>query len=232
MSDILEFQKKLNIEFKDPALLHQAFVHSSYINETGNANLSDNERLEFLGDAILDFVVAEKIYHKFPSYPEGKLTEIRIFLIREETLALIAAELNLGDYLLLGKGEEASGGKNKQSNLANTVEALIGAVYLDQGLEITKTFLNGLLDPYVNQLVSVKSMKNYKGVLQEYAQSLYKKLPLYRLTDITGPDHERVFTVEVVINNEIIGSGTAKSKKAAEMEAAKLACEHLAITAT
>jgi ribonuclease-3 len=229
MNDIQDLQRALKLDFKKPALLQQAFVHSSFTNETAGYPLSDNERLEFLGDAILNFVAAELIFHMFPDYNEGKLTEIRIVLIREETLAEIAGGLNLGDYLLMGKGEEASGGKSKKSNLSNTLEALIGAIYLDQGIEVTQNFLNERLQPFIDRLVSAKSAKNFKGILQEYSQSMFKKLPDYRLTQITGPDHDKIFTIEVIINGSLVGSGTGKNKKAAEMEAARNACKNLAI---
>lgn len=224
-----ELLKKINLTFHKPSLLQQALTHSSYVNESAGTDIQDNELLEFLGDAILNFIVAETIYYRFPELTEGKLTEIRVALIREETLAQIAAELNLGDYLQLGKGEETSGGSKKPSNLADTLEALIGAIYLDQGLDVTRQFIIENWEPYINEIASRQITKNYKGRLQEYIQFEQKKLPAYRLLQVSGPDHDRDFTAEVSINTQILGIGTGKNKKAAEMEAARIACEKLGI---
>jgi ribonuclease-3 len=224
-----ELLKKINLTFHNPSLLQQALTHSSYVNENAETTIQDNELLEFLGDAILNFIVAETIFNRFPELSEGKLTEIRVALIREETLAQIAAALNLGNYLQLGKGEETSGGRKKLSNLADTLEALIGAIYLDQGLDVTRQFVVENLEPYISDISDRQITKNYKSRLQEYLQSEQKKLPVYRLLQVSGPDHDRDFTAEVSINAQILGTGTGKNKKAAEMEAARIACEKLGI---
>jgi ribonuclease III len=227
--EIQDLQQIIKINFNDLSLLKQALVHSSFVNELADESLSDNERLEFLGDAILNFTSAELIYHRFPNLPEGKMTEMRVYLIREETLAQIAQELNLGIFLFLGKGEEGSGGRKKQSSMANAFEALLGAIFLDQGIETVRKFITERLEPFLKERVNAQLAKNYKGKLQEYAQSEFKKLPFYRLSGVTGPDHDRNFTVEVSLTDKVLGVGTGKNKKAAEMEAARITCERLGI---
>lgn len=228
MIDWQTLQQVIGINFKDESLLRQAFIHSSYINEDPDVPVTDNERLEFLGDALLSFIVAEELYREFPNFNEGKLTEIRISLIRQETLTEIAAGLKLGDYLVLGKGEEATGGRRKQTNLADTLEALIGAIFLDQGLNITRDFV---LAKYDSQLKEVKAKgigRNHKASLQELMQAKYKQLPTYRIAEASGPDHDKSFVVEVTLGDRRLGSGSGKTKRAAEMRAARSALEKLA----
>lgn len=228
MTDWLELQNVIGINFKDESLLQQAFIHSSYINENPGSSITDNERLEFLGDALLSFIVAEELYREFPNFSEGNLTEIRTSFIRQETLAEIAAELKLGDYLLLGKGEEASGGRQKQTNLADAFEALIGAIFIDQSLRIATDFV---LSKFAAQFKEVKAKgigRNYKALLQELTQAKYKQLPCYRIKEASGPDHDKSFIMEVALGDRILGSGSGKTKRAAEMEAARLAWEKLA----
>jgi len=220
-------QQVIPINFKDESLLQQAFIHSSYINENPGAPITDNERLEFLGDALLSFIVAEELYREFPNFGEGKLTEIRVSLIRQETLADIATGLKLGDYLLLGKGEEATGGRRKQTNLADAFEALIGAIFLDQGLGIAADFV---LARYAAQLEEVRAKgieRNYKALLQELTQAKYKQLPAYRIVEASGPDHDKSFVIEVTLGERTLGSGSGKTRRAAEMEAARSAWEKL-----
>ena len=228
MIDWQALQQVIAINFKDESLLQQAFIHSSYINENPGSPITDNERLEFLGDALLSFIVAEELYREFTNFGEGDLTEIRVSLIRQETLADIAAGLKLGDYLLLGKGEEATGGRGKQTNLADAFEALIGAVYIDQGLNIAKGFV---LAKFANQLKEVRAKgigRNYKALLQEFTQAKYKLLPTYRIVEASGPDHDKSFIVEVRLGDRLLGTGFGKNKRAAEMEAARSAWEKLA----
>ena len=223
-----DLQQTIGIAFRDTSLLEQAFIHSSYVNENPNSPLSDNERLEFLGDALLSFIVTEKLYHEFPHLAEGELTEIRVSLIREETLAQLASELNLGDYLFLAKGEELTGGRGRQSNLADTFEALIGAIFLDQGLTAIKDFVLRKLHGQLEQIKTEGIGQNYKALLQEFTQAKYKLLPTYRIVEVSGPDHDKNFTVEVALEDRILGTGSGKSKRAAEMEAAHSAWEKLA----
>jgi len=231
MNDWDACQEALGIFFNDQSLLKQAFVHRSYLNENPNSVLPSNERLEFLGDAILDFIVTDELYSEFPELPEGDLTTIRASLICRQTLAKVASSLKLGDWLLLGQGEETSGGRKRESNLANTSEALIGAVYLDQGLCQVKEFVLRQLKPFLDKTKHGDISPNYKALLQELIQSEKLLPPVYHVIEATGPDHDKQFAVEVLMEDNILGSGTGKSKKAAEMEAAhsaweKLRCSH------
>ena len=230
MAELNTLEKRIGITFKDTSLLKQVFIHSSYSNENPEYANMNNERLEFLGDSVLNFVISGKIYQEFPALPEGKLTEIRVSLIREETLAQMASDLELGTYMYLGKGEETTGGRGRQTNLADTFEALIGALFLDQGLSKTRDFI---LRQFDNQLSSIKDGSiaiNYKSLLQEYTQAEYTMLPQYQLVKETGPDHDKNFTIRVMLGGQVLGTGNGKSKKAAEMEAARLACETLNIS--
>ena len=220
-------QSDLGISFRRGALLEHAFVHTSYLNENPDFYLPDNERLEFLGDAILNFMVAERLYKEFPKLPEGDLTEIRASLVCRDTLAEVASSLKLGDWLLLGQGEEASGGRTKQSNLANAMEALIGAIYLDQGLAATRRFVLKQLKPELRKIKAGKMTPNYKAIVQELIQGQKKPAPVYRLAETAGPDHNKEFTAEILVEGEALGRGTGKSKKAAESQAARAAWERL-----
>jgi ribonuclease-3 len=220
-------QQTIGITFRDTALLQQAFIHSSYINENPGFHLPDNERLEFLGDALLSFVVAQKLYHEFPHFGEGELTEIRILLVRQETLAQLASILKLGDYMHLGKGEEATGGRERQTNLADAFESLVGAVFLDQGLDAARGFVLSQLDSHLEMVKTEGVGRNYKALLQEFTQAKFKQLPNYRVVEALGPDHDKGFTVEVMLGDRVFGTGWGKSKRAAEMEAARSAWEKL-----
>ena len=229
MSELHVLEKEIGITFKDASLLKQVFIHSSYSNENPEYANMNNERLEFLGDSVLNFVISVKIYQEFPSLPEGKLTEIRVSLIREETLAQMASDLDLGIYMYLGKGEETTGGRGRQTNLADTLEALIGALFLDQGLSKTREFILRQFDTQLSAITSDTIATNYKSMLQEFTQAEYSMLPRYQLVKETGPDHAKNFTVKVMLGDRVLGTGSGKSKKAAEMEAACKACEKLEI---
>ncbi len=227
MVDCQGLQQAIGITFKDISLLQQAFVHSSYINENPDFHLPDNERLEFVGDALLSLVVAEKLYYELPHFGEGELTEIRISLIRQETLAQLASTLKLGDYLILGKGEESTDGRQRPTNLADAFEALIGAIFLDQGLGAARDFILTELGSQLEKAKAEGVGRNYKALLQEFTQAKYKQLPTYRVVEASGPDHDKGFTVEVALGDKILGMGSGKSKRAAEMEAARSAWEKL-----
>lgn len=220
-------QKNLGVSFHQESLLEQAFVHSSYLNENPDFARSSNERLEFLGDAIFDFIVAERLYKEFPKLPEGKLTEIRASLVCRGTLAELASSLKLGDWLLFGQGEEANGGRTKASNLANAMEALVGALYLDQGLSKAKKFVLRQLKPELEKIKAGKTTPNYKALVQEFVQGQNRPTPVYRLVEAIGPDHSKQFTAEILVEGEVLGRGTGKSKKAAESQAARAAWEKL-----
>jgi ribonuclease-3 len=227
MVDWNDCQKHLGISFRQEYLLEQAFVHASYLNENPGFAGSSNERLEFLGDAILDFIVAEKLYEEFPELSEGNLTEIRASLVCRDTLAEIASSLKLGDWLLLGQGEEANGGRTRPSNLANAMEALIGALYLEQGLARARRFIFRHLKPRLDKIKAGKRTPNYKALVQELVQGQKRPTPVYRLVETAGPDHSKQFTVEILVEGEVVGNGTGKSKKAAENQAARAAWEKL-----
>jgi ribonuclease III len=227
LADISLLQKKLGLKFNTTTLLELALTHSSYINENPGISSSSNERLEFLGDAILGLVMAEKLYQEYPEYDEGELTRLRSALVRKEMLARIAATVELGEYLYLSKGEEAGGGRSKQANLAGAFEALIAAIYLDRGLKTAKNLILNLFGAEMQQQAHLGAETDYKSKLQEVIQAQRQVTPSYHLIKAVGPDHDKQFTVEVRVGEYPLGRGTGKSKKAAEMEAAKEALENL-----
>lgn len=210
----------------NPALLEVALTHRSYVNEHKNVQ-THNERLEFLGDAALEVAVSEFLYHKFPEKPEGELTALRSALVRTTTLAQIAQSLKLGEKLRLSKGEAASGGRNNQALLANTFEAVVGALYLDQGLSAVGEFLEANLFPHITRIIEQKLHKDFKSSLQESVQSQGKDAPSYQVIKESGPDHSKQFTIAVYVDRRAIGTGTGKSKQEAEQQAAKSALEKL-----
>ncbi|MBU2535425.1 MAG: ribonuclease III [Chloroflexota bacterium] len=221
MSDIVSLQKLLQVQFEAPSLLEQALVHSSYLNEYPGEIRVSNERLEFLGDAVLGLIVAEKLYQDFPDLTEGEMTRIRSVLVRRETLADTAGSLKLGDYLYMGKGEEASGGRKKPANSSGAFEAIIAAIFLDQGLAVAKELVLRLLAEELEQVMGRGGGVDYKSQLQELIQSKYRSSPAYRTIQATGPDHDKLFTVEVLLGDRVLGKGSGKSKKLAETDAAR-----------
>ncbi len=227
MPDVVALQKTLGVKFKQPALLEQALVHSSYVNENPDLVAGNNERLEFLGDAVLDLIVADRLYRDFPDLAEGALTKLRASLVRRDTLARIGRAIGLGDYLYMGKGEETSGGRDKTPNLAGALEAVIAAVYLDRGMKTTGDMVVRLLEGEWERVTLQGTGTDYKSKLQELAQAKFQMTPAYHLVAESGPDHDKRFTVEVVINIKKLGRGVGKSKKLAETEAARQALEKL-----
>lgn len=227
MIDLLYLQHKINITFNNPDLLRLALIHSSYINERPGIAPDSNERLEFLGDAILGLVIAQKLYQDFPDSAEGELTRLRSALVRRETLAQIGRTINLGEYLVLGKGEESGGGRDKPANLASAFEALIAAIYLDQNIEITRDFILNLFGSEIYNQAHQGALTDYKSILQEFMQAKYQMAPSYHLIEEVGPDHAKNFVIEVHLGNSVLAKGTGKSKKFAEMEAARLALKSL-----
>jgi ribonuclease-3 len=225
--DLVALQETLGVSFNDLSLLEQAIVHSSFINENPSLAPASNERLEFLGDAILGFIIAEKLYQDFPDLTEGEMTKLRSVLVRQDTLVRVARAIRLGDYLYLGKGEEASGGRHKVTNLAGALEAVLGAVFLDQGLTITRELVLKLLNEELQKIISQGIEIDYKSQLQELVQSRYQSPPDYQLIEEMGPDHDKRFTVKVIIGDTVLGRGSGKSKKMAETEAARSALEQL-----
>jgi ribonuclease-3 len=227
LADLAVLQQILGVSFKDQSLLEQALVHSSYVNENPGSALTSNERLEFLGDAVLGSVIAEKLYHDLPSFTEGEMTKLRATLVCRDTLAQAARAIGLGDYLYLGKGEEASGGQHKPVNLAGALEAMIAAIYLDQGAATAKDFILRLFNEELQKVVSQGAEVNYKSQLQELIQAREQQTPAYHVIEATGPDHDRRFTVEVKVGDTVLGRGSGRSKKEAETEAARSALERL-----
>jgi ribonuclease-3 len=225
--DLVDFQRIIGVDFKDISLLEQALVHSSYINENPGYINGHNERLEFLGDAVLDWIVSERIYHEFPDFDEGNMTKLRASLVRRETLARIARTIRLGDYLYMGKGEVTSGGRSKITNLAGALEAVIAAVYRDRGEDVTRKFVLRLLEDEWARAVDKGFEDDYKSMLQVVTQSKFQVIPLYRIVSQTGPDHDKEFTVEVSAKNMVLGIGVGKSKKMAETKAARAALQRL-----
>lgn len=225
MADLAVLQEILGVTFNNSSLLEQAVVHSSYVNENPVFVSSHNERLEFLGDAILGFVVAEKLYQDFPDLSEGEMTKLRSALVRRDTLARVARAVRLGDFLYLGKGEEASGGRGKMANLAGALEAVIAAIFLDQGAATTRNLVLRLLSEELAKVASQGVDVDYKSQLQELTQSRHQLTPTYRLIEAVGPDHDKRFTVEVMAGDMVLGKGAGKSKKLAETEAARSALE-------
>jgi len=223
--DFTEFEKKIEINFKNKGLLQQAFVHRSYINENKGSGLNHNERLEFLGDAVLELVITNFLYKKYSEKAEGELTAYRSALVNAETCANIATKLGMGDYLLLSKGESKDTGRARQYILANALEALIGAIYLDQGYDSAKDFIEKNFTTLIEKIISAKSFIDAKSLFQEKAQEFDGVTPSYKTMKETGPDHEKKFTVGVYIGKELVAEGVGESKQDAEQSAARSALQ-------
>lgn len=228
MADWTLLEKRLGLKFRDPLLLQQALVHRSYLNEMPDSGLESNERLEFLGDAVLGLVVGSKLYTDYPEHSEGQLTELRVALVRRETLARVAKSLSLGDFLFLGRGEESAGGKGRVSNLSAAYEAVVGAVFVDGGMDKARRFIVRSLTSEVAALPKGQNIPaDPKSRLQELLQARFQKAPVYRVLRDEGPDHSKVFTVEVWGGRKALGVGQGKSKQQAEKEAARQALDRL-----
>lgn len=216
------FDAAHQLHFLNPALLHQAFVHRSYLNEQiiNDATLEDNERLEFLGDSVLGFLVSDLLYRRYPAAREGELTHMRTLLVRRETLAALARRLNIGALLLLGVGEEESGGRERPATLCACFEALVGALFLDQGIGRVRDFLLPLVDELLQPMRDSMMPKDPKSRLQEWAQRTLSTTPRYRVVDHSGPDHLKTFIIVVTLKNEPMGVGKGHSKQDASQAAA------------
>ena len=219
--------KILNIEPRNPDLYLLAMTHSSFAHERDLRGSVHNERLEFLGDAVLELVISEILYIRFPHLPEGKLTRFRADMVREETLFKVAVNLQLGDYLRLGKGEAANGGRERQSLLADALEALFGAVYLDLGYLVVKNLVNSLFEDTLDKLGQGVLHTDYKTMMQECVQAKFSATPEYRIVSEEGPDHLKIFAAHFLINGSVYGEGSGRSKKEAEQEAARQAYHRL-----
>ncbi|MCG1012867.1 ribonuclease III [Tepidanaerobacter sp. GT38] len=222
-----KLQEKIKIQFSDVNILNQAFIHPSLTNEKDCPHQDNNQRLEFLGDAVLELVISEYLYKNYNFLNEGQMTKIRALTVCEPSLAKAARQLGLGDYLILGKGEENTGGRQKSSILADTLEALIGAIYVDKNYGTAYDFIISILEMVILKSVEGEWDTDYKTALQEFLQKSDADRVLYRVTKETGPDHDKVFYVDVVWKNEVLGTGVGKSKKQAEQQAAKAALEKI-----
>ena len=223
MINFSNFEKKTKMIFKNKSLLEQAFIHRSYINENSGTKLSHNERLEFLGDAVLELIVTDFLYKKYPNYTEGELTALRSALVNAVIISEIASDLGMNDYLLLSKGEAKDNGKARAYILANTYEAFIGALYLDQGIDAVGKFVNKSLLPKTEEIVSKKLWRDAKSLVQEKAQEFVNVTPAYKVLHETGPDHDRHFTVGIYFGTDLIAEGKGQSKQRAEQKAAEAA---------
>jgi len=223
--ELVQFQKSVACTFTDEGLLEEVFVHRSFLNEGGGEGLRSNERLEFLGDAVLSTVISHIMMERFPDKNEGDLSRLRARLVSEVTLASLARKMRLGDYLLLGKGELLDGGREKSSLLADTFEALIAAIYIDGGFATAFDFIAKRFDTMLDGLSVETKSRDYKTLLQEYTQGHFRVVPEYTVVEERGRDHERTFTVHVLIKGEVCGEGMGRSKKEAHQSAAREALE-------
>ena len=225
--ELVEFENAAGISFNNIELIDTALTHSSYANQKGLKYNDHNERLEFLGDSVLSMVISEHLYKKYRSRPEGKLTRIRAAIVCEATLAETARKICLNNYLLIGKGEEMSNGREKDSLLADAMEAVIAAVYLDGGYDTVKKFIIALLNDKIEKMGKIKSLNDYKSKLQEYVQKNSDLQLSYELIEEAGPPHDRTFKMKVMLGDKEFGEGSGKSKKESEQNAAKEALKKL-----
>ena len=224
-AQLLKFCDNLNLKFKNLNMLDLAFHHRSFSNESAEYKIYNNERLEFLGDSVLGLATAAFLYEDMMDNPEGDLARIKSNVVSEKTLSVIAKNvMHIDSYLVMGKGEELSGGREKPAILADAVEAVIGALYLDSGYAAAEKLVRELIVPEIHKVQQDKGNKDYKSILQEYYQKDHKTCPVYQLISQRGPDHDRIFTVSVKLGETIFGPAEGKSKKAAEQNAAKQAC--------
>ena len=224
-----ELEKNLGFRFKNHNLLREALTHRSYLNEFKKQPIQSNERLEFLGDAVLSFIVSDWLFKKFPGFTEGKLTNLRSNLVKTTSLTQVGQRLKIGEYLLLSKGEKETQGQNNPTLLANTLEAIIGALFLDQGLKATEIFIGENFAALLEEVMRSGRLKDYKSLLQEKIQAQSGQSPIYKTIKEKGPEHNKIFTVSVLTQGKILAAGTGKSKQKAQEEAAKQALENLAL---
>jgi len=216
------FENQIGVKFRNIAMLNLAFCHRSYANEI-DINIDNNEKLEFLGDSVLGLVSSEYLFRTLSDQSEGEMAKIKSFVVSEASLSKIAKQIRVDNFILIGKGEEYSGGRSKRAILADCLEAIIGAYYLDSGLKTVRDFILNLLIPEIDAVREDRHEKDYKTLLQEYAQKRFKTYPRYKTVRKRGPDHNRTFWIDVLINNRSFGPGTGKNKKEAEQQAAGIA---------
>lgn len=220
-------QKKLSYNFKNIDILREALTHKSFVNENPDLKLNDNERLEFLGDAVLDLVISTYLLKNFPHFQEGELSKLKSLVVNESSLSRIAAGMDIGQHLFLGRGEEQTGGRKKDSLLANALEAIIAAIYLDGGLDAADDFIRMTFTEDIMVIAREGISLDYKTDLQEYCQARGLSLPVYKVVRESGPDHKKTFEIELLIDGELYGIGTGRSKKEAEQKAAEGALKNL-----
>ncbi len=227
MQALRELEDGLGYRFERIDLLDNALTHRSFVNENPAPARKDNERLEFLGDAVLELTISHMLTRTFPDYAEGQLSKLRASVVNEQPLAEMAKRFRIGEYLLLGRGEEASGGRTKTSLLANAFESVIAAMYLDAGFDRTAAFIEGLFAPLIRDGASTPRYRDYKTDVQEICQLLFREVPRYTLIAESGPDHDKRFEMNLVVGERVIATGTGRNKKEAEQQAAKVALEKL-----
>ncbi len=223
--DIDSFTARIGFPFNNKALIEQAFTHRSYLNEHRGATVSHNERLEFLGDAVLELVVTRFLFDKFPGDNEGELTAYRAALVNTNTISIVAQKLGMNEFLMLSRGEAKDTGRARQYILANTFESVVGAIYLDQGYDAAEKFIGQNIFPLTDEIVSKKLWQDDKSHLQEEAQERVSITPTYKILSESGPDHDKKFTVGVYLGTELVAEGEGKSKQEAEQSAARVALE-------
>lgn len=220
---IEEFQAVLGVHFVNPYLLEQALTHRSYVNEQADDTVDDNERLEYLGDAILDFITADMLYRRYPDMSEGVMTRVRSALVRTDALAQLALDCDVGQALLMGKGEENSGGRERANNLCSGFEAVIGAMYLDRGIDVVREFILPRLTKFQTQVMDEAINKDARSQFQEWSQAEHNITPHYKSVSTTGPEHKKEFVVEVILSEKVVAKGRGRSKRNAAQSAARAA---------
>jgi ribonuclease-3 len=221
--ELVKFQRELRVKFRRIDLLEEALSHSSFVNELPEEKLPHNEKLEFLGDAVLELIVSHELFNEYPEYFEGELTKLRAAVVRKTTLAKVAKALDIGPHILLGKGEEQGGGRKRNALLADALEAIIGALYLDGGLDKAREFILHHFADEIERLDQDHHKMDYKSILQEITQSRFQTLPRYSIVSETGPPHDRTYEVSLTIAKEPYGTGKGRNKKEAQQKAARAA---------
>jgi ribonuclease-3 len=228
LPSLRDLEKVLGYRFKNEALLSQALTHRSFVNENEKARLRNNEALEFLGDAVLGFLISSRIFQHYPDLTEGELSKIKAYLVSAANLVRLAEEIRLGDYVRLSRGEEKTGGRKKRAIIVDAYEAIIGAIYLDGGVEAASDFVGRQVDSFLEELdLGQLTYGDFKSALQEQLHNLGRQEPIYRVVKEIGPDHKKTFVVQVVIQGEIVAESTGRTKKEAQQSAARLALESL-----
>ena len=225
--DLKNLEEKIGLKFKSKDLLKTAFIHRSYLNEHPKEKLPHNERLEFLGDSVLGIIISDYLFRKFPKDPEGDLTNYRSSIVNARILSKVSREMGLGNYLFLSKGEESTGGRERQYILANTYESLLGAIYLDSGVGEAEKFVQNTLIGHLHEIIKHKLYKDHKSQLQEISQSRFNVTPNYKVISEVGPDHTKVFETGAYLDKKLLAKGQGKSKQSSEQEAARAALEKI-----